>query len=218
MSTQELTSTPPTKKRSTAYLWIGAGVVLFVVAIIIWSFVNGRLPFLPPRLNGIAIQSPEPAPNFTLTSQTGQPLSLHDLRGKVVLLYFGYTFCPDACPTTLAELKKVTNALGKEAKDVQVVMVTVDPERDTPEVLREYLSYFDASYIGLTGTEGDILAATTPYGVYFQKHEGSPATGYLVDHTTTVMAIDKEGYLRLFYPYGTSGEDIAADMRYLING
>jgi protein SCO1/2 len=217
MSTPEFATTPAKRNRQRSLYLVIAGVIILVTIIAVWIIANGRLPFMPPRLNGIAIQSPEPAQNFTLTSQTGQPLSLTDLRGKVVLLYFGYTYCPDACPTTLAELKKATQTLGGDAEDVQVVMVSIDPERDTPEVLKTYMAYFDPSYIGLTGTEDEILAAATPYGVYFQKHEGSPATGYLVDHTTTVMAIDKEGYLRLFYPYGTAGEDIAADLRYLVN-
>ena len=142
----------------------------------------------------------------------GSPaLRLAGLRGKVVLLYFGYTFCPDACPTTLSELKKVPAALGDRADEVQVVMVSVDPQRDTPEVLREYLSYFDPSFLGLTGTEEEVLAAATPLGIYFSAHEGSAATGYLVDHTTSVLAIDKDGYLRLLYSFETPGEDIAAD-------
>lgn len=217
MSHPELTTAPVISNRSRPLAWLVSGLLILLIAVAIWSLLNGRLPFLPPRLNGIAIQSPEPVPNFTLTSQSGAPLSFNDLRGKVILLYFGYTFCPDACPTTLTELKKATATLGRDAQDVQVVMVTVDPERDTPEVLRQYLGYFDPSYIGLTGSEEEILAAATPFGVYYQKHEGSAATGYLVDHTTTVMAIDKRGYLRLFYPYGTSGEEIAADMHYLVN-
>ena len=95
-------------------------------------------------------------------------------------------------------------------------MITVDPDRDTPEHLAEYLSFFDPSFIGLTGTEEEILGATTPFGIYYKKHEGTIASGYLFDHTATVMAIDKQGYLRLVYPFGISGEDIAADMRYLI--
>jgi protein SCO1/2 len=148
-------------------------------------------------------------------SSTGEPLSLSDLRGKVVLVYFGYTFCPDACPTTMAQLKKVPPALGDNAEDVQVVMITVDPQRDTPEALREYLAAFDPSFIGLTGTEDEIRAAASPFGIYFAAHEGSAASGYLVDHTSAVTAIDKAGYARLVFPHETPGEDIAADVRQL---
>ena len=198
-------------------LWaVLAAAVLLVGAVVVWSAINGRLPFGAPAFHGTVIQSPDVVADFTLTSSTGDQLSLSDLRGKVVLLYFGYTFCPDACPTTLNELKKVPPALGDRADEVQVVMVTVDPQRDTPEVLREYLSYFDPSFLGLTGTEEEVLAAATPLGIYFSAHEGSAATGYLVDHTTSVLAIDKDGYLRLLYSFETPGEDIAADMRHLV--
>ena len=198
-------------------LWaVLAAAVLLVGAVVVWSAINGRLPFGAPAFHGTVIQSPDVVADFTLTSSTGDQLSLSDLRGKVVLLYFGYTFCPDACPTTLNELKKVPPALGDRADEVQVVMVTVDPQRDTPEVLREYLAYFDPSFLGLTGTEEEVLAAATPLGIYFSVHEGSAATGYLVDHTTSVLAIDKDGYLRLLYSFETPGEDIAADMRHLV--
>jgi protein SCO1/2 len=218
MSSQpDLTSSTAAPGRNRRGLWaVLAVAILLLGAAVVWSAVNGRLPFGAPSFHGTVIQSPDLAADFTLTSSTGQPLSLSDLRGKVVLLYFGYTFCPDACPTTLNELKKVPAGLGDRADEVQVVMVTVDPQRDTPEVLREYLSYFDPSFLGLTGTEEEVLAAATPLGIYFSAHEGSAASGYLVDHTTSVLAIDKEGYLRLLYSFETPGEDIAADMRHLV--
>jgi protein SCO1/2 len=211
--------TPPTAKpaqnRRGLWLVLTTGLLL-IGAVAVWSVVNGRLPFGAPAYRGTVIQSPDLAADFTLTASTGEPLSLSDLRGKVVLMYFGYTFCPDACPTTLNELKKVPAALGDRADEVQVVMVTVDPQRDTPEVLREYLSHFDPSFLGLTGTQEEVLAAATPLGIYFSAHEGSPATGYLVDHTSSVLAIDKDGYLRVLYSFETPGEDIAADMRHLV--
>lgn len=153
---------------------------------------------------------------FALVNQDGKPVTDADFKGKLLLVYFGYTFCPDACPTTMAELKKVPPALGRSADDVQVVMISVDPQRDTPEVLREYLAHFDPSFLGLTGTEEEILAAATPLGIYYYAHEGSAASGYLVDHTTSVLAIDREGYLRVIYSFETPGEDIAADMRWLV--
>ena len=210
-------SSPAALKPNRRILWaVLAAAVLLLGAVAVWSVANGRLPFGAPTFHGTVIQSPDLAADFTLTASTGEQLSLSDLRGKVVLLYFGYTFCPDACPTTLSELKKVPAALGDRADEVQVVMVTVDPQRDTPEVLREYLSYFDPSFLGLTGTEEEVLAAATPLGIYFSAHEGSAASGYLVDHTTTVLVIDKAGYLRLLYGFETPGEDIAADMRYLV--
>ncbi len=213
-STPDTATSPKPRGR---VLWIAlAAVVVLLGAVVVWSVVNGRLPFGAPSFNGTVIQSPDLAADFTLTASTGEQLSLSDLRGQVVLMYFGYTFCPDACPTTLNELKKVPAALGDRADEVQVVMVTVDPQRDTPEVLREYLAHFDPSFLGLTGTEEEVLAAATPLGIYFSAHEGSAASGYLVDHTTSVLAIDKEGYLRLLYSFETPGEAIAEDMRHLV--
>ena len=209
-------ATPKAPQRRSPVLWLVLAGVLLLAAVGVWSVLNGRLPFGAPSFNGTVIQSPDLAADFTLTASTGERLSLSDLRGKVVLMYFGYTFCPDACPTTLNELKKVPSALGDRADEVQVVMVTVDPQRDTPEVLREFLAHFDPSFLGLTGTEEEIMAAASPLGIYFAAHEGSPATGYLVDHTTSVLAIDKEGYLRLLYSFETPGEAIADDMRHLV--
>lgn len=216
MSTVDPTSARVARRPSHLLIWgmFGLLAVLVMLSPIILRAAS-RLP-LPGRYNGIVMQSPEPAADFQLTTQNGQRLALSDLRGKVVLLYFGYTFCPDACPTTLSELKKTRAALGAVADQVQVVMVTVDPTRDTPQALGDYLSYFDPTFIGLTGTEDELLAAATPYGVYFAKHEGTSESGYLVDHTTSVMAIDEDGFLRLLFPYGTSGEAIAADLRRLM--
>ena len=209
-------ATPKAPQRPSPVLWLVLAGVLLLAAVGVWSVLNGRLPFGAPSFNGTVIQSPDQVADFTLTASTGERVSLSDLRGKVLLVYFGYTFCPDACPTTLAELKKVPPALGRSADDVQVVMISVDPQRDTPEVLREYLAHFDPSFLGLTGTEEEILAAATPLGIYYYAHEGSAASGYLVDHTTSVLAIDREGYLRVIYSFETPGEDIAADMRWLV--
>jgi protein SCO1/2 len=155
-------------------------------------------------------------PDFEMMASTGERVRLSDFRGRPVLLYFGYTFCPDACPTTLSELKKVMAELGPDADEVQVLMVSVDPLRDTPEALRTYLASFDPSFIGLSGTEEEVLSAATPLGVYFSAHEGTTASGYLVDHTTTLMALDQDGYLRLLYPYETPADAITADMRTLL--
>lgn len=217
MTTPEPSTKTAATKRVSPWLWAGLAVGLLLLGgIVAYTAIRGRLPFTPYAYKGTLIQSPDLASDFTLTASTGERVSLSDFRGKVVLIYFGYTFCPDACPTTLTQLKKVPQALGDRASDAQVLMVTVDPARDTPEVLREYLAHFDPSFIGLTGTDEEILAAATPFGIYYNKHEGTAATGYLVDHTTSVLAVDKEGYLRLIYGFETPGEDIAADVRELV--
>jgi protein SCO1/2 len=107
--------------------------------------------------------------------------------------------------------------LGKQADNVQVLMVTVDPERDTQEILADYMSHFDSSFIGLTGKPEQIAEVATYYGVYYEKEKGNSALGYLVNHTATVMAIDKQGYLRIVFPFGTAAKDIASDLKYLLS-
>lgn len=192
-----------------------SGVAVVGLAVLLGLGLTGRLPFGSPSFNGILMQSPDPVPDFELAAANGQRVKLSDFRDKLVLLYFGYTFCPDVCPTTLNEVKKAYQQLGDAAEDVSVIMVTVDPERDTPQVLAEYLSYFDPSFIGLSGTTEEIVAAGTPLGLYFAKDEGSAATGYLVSHTSSLFLIDQDGYLRLVYSYGTPADDIAEDLKRL---
>jgi protein SCO1 len=171
----------------------------------------------PYEFHGMILQSPTQAGDFQLTGDNGQPVALSDFSGKIVLLYFGYTICPDVCPTTLADLHVARKTLGKRADQVQVLMVTVDPERDTVEVLSQYIPHFDPSFIGLTGSLDQITQIATNYGVYFEKRKVNSALGYLIDHTATVMVIDRKGYVREVFPYGTPAKDIAADLAYLLD-
>ena len=166
--------------------------------------------------HGETVEPPTQATDFTLTGPDGKTLSLSDFRGKVVALYFGYTFCPDVCPTTMAALAQAMRELGAKADNVQVLMVTVDPERDTPDKLNAYVTAFDPRFIGLSGTPDEIAHAAEPFGVVYEKHAGSPATNYLVDHTATTTVIDKEGRVRLIWPYGTPPEELAADLDHLL--
>ncbi len=192
-------------------LWVLIGVTLVAGLLsLLWSAIR------PYSFHGMVMQSPMKATNFTLLGQNGQSVSLNDFQGKIVLLYFGYTTCPDVCPTTLAEIHQALIALGKQADDVQVLMITVDPERDTQEVMADYMSHFDSSFIGLTGTPKQIAEVATYYGVYYEKQAGNSSLGYLVNHTATVMAIDKNGYLRVLFPFGTASKDIASDLKYLL--
>ena len=196
--------------RRTWFWIIGAFILLFLVAVLV-------LPNLRPyTFHGTLIQSSQVSPDFTLTTQNAQKASLSDFRGKLVVLYFGYTFCPDVCPTTLSEVSKAIEQLGNKAEDVQVIMVTVDPERDTPEQIGTYLAHFNPDFIGMTGTQEEIDNTAALYGVFFQKHEGSKATGYLVDHTASLMIIDEEGHLKLIFPFGTPASDIADDLSHLL--
>lgn len=170
----------------------------------------------PYVFHGMVIQSPQPAADFTLTGHMGQPVSLSDFKGQLILLYFGYTTCPDVCPATLVELHRARLLLGQRADEIQVLMVTVDPERDTEAVLGEYLAHFDPTFIGLTGTPDQIAEVATYYGIFYQRQESDSVLGYLVDHTATVTVVNREGYVKLIFPFGTPAEEMAADLAYML--
>ena len=195
-------------------LWIGIGIAVILLIVLLVFVVLPRLK--PPTFSGMLLQGTNTAHDFTLVDENGEQVRLSDFRGKPVLLYFGYTFCPDVCPTTMAELGRMMRELGDQAEDVQVVMITVDPERDTPERLAEYVRYFHPDFIGLTGTEEEVSQAATPLGIYYAKQEVEGASGYLMDHTATVLMIDKDGSTRMIFPYGTPAEDMTEDVRYFL--
>lgn len=217
MTTVQSQKPPATSDTSTSrksspikriLIGVAAGIgVLALIAVAVWWF-------RPPEMHGIVMQSPQRVADFSMEASNGEVVSLSDFRGKPVLVYFGYTFCPDVCPTTLSDLKTMMNTLGKKADNVQVIMISVDPARDTPEQLATYLDYFDPRFLGMTGTKDDIDAAATQFGIYYEAHEGTPESGYLVDHTATTALVDKDGYLREIFSYGTPGEDIASDVAY----
>jgi len=169
------------------------------------------------EFQGSLMQNPQPARDFTLTDQTGQPFTLSDQRGKVVVLFFGYTHCPDVCPTTLAEMRSVRRDLGALADQVVFVFITVDPERDTPEVLADFVTLFDSSFYGLSGSPNTLAQVYNAYGVYVQKQESdNSALGYLVDHTGRLFVVDRAGNFRLTFPFGFERERIVQDLTYLI--
>lgn len=176
------------------------------------------VPRLQPRVfHGMVLQASDPAPDFTLTAHTGAPGSLSDYRGKYVILYFGYTFCPDVCPLTLAELGRAMRLLPEEkAANIQMLMVTVDPARDTPERLAQYVPAFYPTFIGLSGSEEEIANAATPLGIFYERHEVEGASGYLMDHTASVTLLDDQGRVRLIWPFETSAEFMAEDLDYFM--
>jgi protein SCO1/2 len=204
-------SAPARRSSMRPLVWAASFLALLIVVSVIgwWN--------LPPQLHGIQLQSPRVANDFTLSTSTGESMSLSDFRGKYVVLFFGYTYCPDVCPTTLNDLQQMVKALGPErAEDLQVVMVSVDPERDTPEQLATYLDYFDPAFIGMTGTVEEIQPVARQFGIFFERQEGSANTNYLVDHTSAVTVIDPEGHVRMIFTYGVKGEEMASDIRYLM--
>lgn len=181
--------------------------------LVAWFLVLPR--FRPHVFNAQVIQGVA-APSVALEGPGGEPIALTDFEDKVVVLYFGYTFCPDVCPITLAKLARARDMLGDGAEDVQVVMITVDPDRDTHEVLADYTTAFDPTFIGLTGAPSDIDRIATTYGVYYQAEDSTSAAGYLVDHTSTVMVVDRNGELKLLVSFDATDVDLADDLAYLV--
>jgi protein SCO1 len=152
---------------------------------------------------------------FQLTDHTGKPRTLEDFKGKVVVIFFGYTFCPDVCPTTMGELSLVMKELGKDASRVQVLFVTVDPERDTPELLSKYVPAFDPSFLGLYGDAEATARTAKEYKIFYQKQPMKDG-GYTVDHSAGTYIYDTAGRLRLFAAYGQGGEKTLHDIRVLL--
>jgi protein SCO1/2 len=177
------------------------------------------IPFQPPT-QGTRIDPPRQVADFTLTSGETTPLSLSDLAGKPVMLYFGYTFCPDICPTTLAELVRVKRTLAEQGRgnDVTFVFVSVDGERDTPHVIKTYLAAFDKDFIGLTtDNEQAIRKIGVDYGLFFEKQKvAGTSADYLVDHTAATFLLDSQGRLHTIYGYGTPAEVISTEILALL--
>jgi protein SCO1/2 len=140
--------------------------------------------------------------DFALTDHNGKPRTLADFRGKVVVLFFGYTHCPDVCPTTLAELAEALKRLGPAAEKVQVLFVTVDPERDTPDLLSRYVPAFDPSFLGLYGDADATARIAKEFRILYQKQPGRTSESYTVDHSAGTFVFDPQGRLRLYVGYG----------------
>lgn len=169
------------------------------------------------RFKGTEYLDPVLAPDFVLERADGGELRLSDLRGRVVLLFFGFTSCPDVCPTTLSDAKRILRGLASDSAHVAYLFITVDPERDTPEVLTKYVSAFDPGIVGLTGSPETLTQVWHDYGIIVQKVPlKDSAIGYTVTHTARVFVIDTEGYLRLSYSFGSPYEDILQDVRQLL--
>lgn len=171
----------------------------------------------PYQLKGTEYPEGIQADEFTLTTTDGRPFRLSEQRGKVVLMFFGFTSCPDVCPTTLAEAKRIMEGLGDETENVRFVFITVDPERDTPEQLGQYVSTFHSEIIGLTGTPDELQAMFDAYGIYAAKVPlEDSAAAYTMDHSARVFLVDQDGRLHLSYAFGTPDEDILQDVQYLL--
>jgi protein SCO1/2 len=194
-------------------LWVGLGSLLLVLLAALATFWFAK----PASFRGTSYSEPYPvAPSIELTQANGEPFRLSDQRGKIVLLFFGYTTCPDVCPTTLAGLKLVMDGLGDAADSVQVVFISVDPDRDTPEKIQKYAEHFNPNFIGLTGSLEELQKIWDGYGVFRSVTQTDSALGYTVDHTARVTLVDGDGNLRLSYGFQTPVEDIVHDIKLLL--
>lgn len=196
----------------TKFAWIGLGVGIGLALVFTgwwWSQRNYRY-------QGSLIDPPAAAADFTLTDQNNTPFSLSEQRGKIVLIFFGYTHCPDVCPVTLSQYRQIKERLKERAEDVRFLFVTVDPERDTVTEMKRYVPAFDPAFIGLTGTAEEIQAVTKSYGVYSEKAAPDEQGNYLVDHTARIYLVDQQGNWRLTYPFGMETGQIVQDLNHLL--
>jgi protein SCO1/2 len=195
-------------------LWFSVGLAIIALAL-------GACHSDSPKnynFHGTAIDPPESAPGFSLTDDHGQPFQLKTQQGKVILLYFGYTHCPDICPLTLGKLVQVRRSLGPDAALAEVVFITVDPERDTAQVLQDYMARFDPTFVGLRGTWPELEPVIKSYGVTAQKRDLATATPLdQVEHSSYLYVIDRASRWRVLFSQDASVDDIVADVRYLVH-
>jgi protein SCO1/2 len=169
-----------------------------------------------PGFNNTDVTGADCCKDFRLTDHNGRTRRLADFRGKAVVMFFGYTQCPDVCPTTMAEMKAVVQQLGADAQRVQVLFVTVDPERDTRELLASYVPAFDPSFLGLYGDMEATARTAKEFRVFYQKQPGTTPSSYTVDHTAGSYVFDPQGRVRLFVRHGDGGANLVADLRTLL--
>ena len=170
----------------------------------------------PSSFKAIDITGAEYARDFNLPDVDGRRRTLADFKGKVVVVFFGYTQCPDVCPTTLLELSEVKKALGADGARVQGIFVSVDPERDTPEVLKAYVANFGADFVALRGSAEETLATAKAFKVFYAKVKGATDTSYTIDHTAGSYIYDATGKVRLFTRYGSGAEALRSDLQQLL--
>lgn len=195
------------------YTLLGISIVIGLLVTIgaAWFVMDQNYTY-----QGVLIDPPAEAADFSLNDQNGNSFRLSDQHGKVVLIFFGYTNCPDVCPVTLSEFKRIKAQLGDQADQVRFVFITVDPERDTQERMMTYLNNFDSTFIGLSGDRAELEPVWKAYGVYQERRDLGSAAGYQVDHSARIYVIDQQGHWRLNYAFGMEIEKITKDLEHLI--
>jgi protein SCO1/2 len=170
-----------------------------------------------PAFRGVDITGAEYAQGWELADQNGQVRTLKDFAGKVVIVFFGYTQCPDVCPTSMQELAEVKRLLGKDGERLQGVFITVDPERDTAELLKSYMANFDPSFVALrASTPEQLVKVTKDFKIYYKKVEGKTPTSYTMDHSAGSFTFDPQGRVRLYNRYGSGAAALAEDVKILL--
>ena len=169
-----------------------------------------------PKFNGIDITGADYAQDFTLTDHNNQRRSLSDFKGKVVVVFFGYTQCPDVCPTSMAELAEVKRLLGADADKLQGVFVTVDPARDNTELLKAYMTNFDPTFVAFVPTPDELADVAKRFKIYYKKQEGKTPTSYTMDHSAGSYVYDMQGHVRLYSRYGSGAKVLAQDIETLL--
>ena len=169
-----------------------------------------------PSFKGVDITGAEYARTLSMSDQDGRPRTLGDFKGKVLVVFFGYTQCPDVCPTTLGELAQVKKALGPDGERVQGIFVTIDPERDTAALLKAYIANFDSSFVALRGTPDQTIAAAKEFKVFFAKAPGTTPESYSMDHTAASFLFDAQGRVRVFSRYGSGTQALSDDLKTLL--
>jgi protein SCO1/2 len=167
-----------------------------------------------PEFKSVDITGADYAKDFSLVDHQGNKRSIRDFKGKVVTLFFGFTQCPEVCPTTMAEMAQVKKLLGADGDKLQVLFVTVDPDRDTPAIMKEYMGNFDPGFLALVPTNAQLEATAKDFKIYYKKVEGN--TSYTMDHTAGTYIFDTQGRIRLFSRYGSGAESVASDIRMLL--
>ena len=172
-----------------------------------------KVPFANTDITGL-----DYAKGFALTDHNGQSRTLADFKGKVVVVFFGYTHCPDVCPTTLSELASIKKALGSEAERLQVIFITLDPQRDTPELMAGFVPAFDSSFLGLWGEQAVIDKVAKDFKIFAQKVPSKDGKSYTIDHTAGSYVFDDQGRIRLFVRHGQGGDGLQKDLQRLLAG
>ena len=193
------------KKIAIGALWVGAAGI--------FSACSPK----GPKFQGVDLTGAEYGRDLPLTDQFGKERSIKDFAGKVVVVFFGYTQCPDVCPTSMSELAEVKRSLGADGDKLQGIFVTVDPERDTPEMLKGYMASFDPSFIALRGTPEQLVAVAKDFKIYFKRVDGQTPTSYTMDHSAGSYVYDTKGRLRVYHRYGAGAQSLAADLRALLD-